>query len=66
MNANLFQMATNLQNNPAAFLSRVGANVPQNIDLNNPNAIIQHLMSTGQVSQARYDNVMRFVNQYRR
>lgn len=43
-----------LQNNPVQFLLQRKLNVPQNI-ANDPNAIIQHLMNTGQVTQAQYN-----------
>lgn len=35
-------------------------NIPQN--LNNPNEIIQHLLNTGQVSQAQVNNLMQLRN----
>lgn len=43
-----------LQNNPVQFLLQRKLNVPQNI-ANDPNAIIQHLMNTGQVTQEQYN-----------
>lgn len=33
-------------------------NIPQNVDMNNPNSIIEHLLNTNQVSQAQVNNVM--------
>ena len=50
---NPMQMGQQLRANPLQFLSKAGYKVPQN--LNDPNAIIQHLMNTGQVSQQRYE-----------
>lgn len=50
---NPMQMVQQLRANPLQFLSKAGYKVPQN--LNDPNAIIQHLMNTGQVSQQRYE-----------
>ena len=55
MNNNIFGMLQQLQNNPMAMLSQK-FNIPQDIDVNDPNAIIQHLMNTGQVSQQAYNN----------
>ena len=52
-NLNPFQMIQKLQSNPVQFLKQAGLNVPDN--LSDPNAIIQHLMCSGQVSQAQYD-----------
>jgi hypothetical protein len=37
-------------------------NIPQNVNLNDPNAILQHLMNTGQVSQAQINGVMSMRN----
>lgn len=55
MNNNILGMLQQLQNNPMAMLSQK-FNIPQDIDVNDPNAIIQHLMNTGQVSQQAYNN----------
>lgn len=46
---NPMQMLMQLKSNPLALLSKAGFNVPQN--LNDPQAIIQHLMNSGQISQ---------------
>ena len=57
-NSNNFLSTLNsLKKNPVQFLMEHRFNVPQNIQ-NDPNAIIQHLMNTGQVSQAKYNQVM--------
>ena len=37
-----------LQNNPTAFLRQMGYNIPDGI--NNPNAIINHLMTSKQIN----------------
>ena len=50
---NPLQMIQQLQSNPVQFLKQAGLNVPDN--LNSPNDIIQHLMSSGQVSQDQYN-----------
>lgn len=41
-------LVSQLQSNPTAFLQQMGYNVPSN--LNNPNAIINHLMSSNQIN----------------
>lgn len=48
-------MLQQLQSNPMAVLSK-RFNIPQGVDVSDPNAIIQHLMNTGQVSQQAYNN----------
>ena len=40
-------------------------NIPQNININNPNDIIQHLLNTGQVSQDMVNQAMSMRNQFR-
>ena len=52
---NTFQL---LKQNPLQVLSK-RFNLPQNIDLNNPNNIIQHLLNTGQVSQDQVNQAMK-------
>lgn len=51
---NPFQMIQRLKQNPMGMLSK-RFNIPQNVNLQDPNAIIQHLMNTGQVSQDAYN-----------
>ena len=53
-----------LQQNPMQFLAQRRLNIPQNIQ-NDPNAIIQHLMNTGQISQERYNMASQMVNRIR-
>lgn len=47
--ANIMQMLPQLKSNPLALLRQAGFNVPAN--MSNPQAIIQHLMNSGQISQ---------------
>lgn len=64
MGMNPMQMIQQLQANPIQFLQRAGFNVPSN--LNDPNAIIQHLMNSGQVSQDAYNKARQMVAQFKR
>lgn len=43
------QMLAQLKSNPLGMLKKAGYNVPS--DVSNPQAIIQHLMNSGQVTQ---------------
>ena len=61
---NPMQMIQQLKANPIQFLQRAGFNVPNN--LNDPNAIIQHLMNSGQISQQRYEQARQMAAQFRR
>lgn len=47
---NPVQLLQQFKQNPMQFLMQRRLNVPQNM-ANDPNAIIQHLLSTGQVNQ---------------
>lgn len=61
---NPLQMLQQIKSNPAAFLRQAGVNIPAN--LNDPNAIIQHLLNSGQVSQSRYEQARRMAEQFRK
>lgn len=56
---NLIALYQQLRNNPMQVLSQ-RFNIPK--ELNNPNDIIQHLLNTGQVSQAQVNQVMNMRN----
>lgn len=60
---NMTQLLQMLQQNPVQFLLSRGLNIPQ--DLNNPNAIIQYLMNTGQVSQQQYQNARMMAERFK-
>lgn len=64
MNPMMSNMIMQIKQNPTQFIMQKGFNVPQGI--NDPNSIIQHLMNTGQVSQAQYNRAMSMINQFRR
>lgn len=64
MNPMMNNVLSQMKRNPMQFLTQKGFNIPQN--MNDPNAIIQYLMNTGQVSQTQYDQAMRTINQFRR
>lgn len=51
----LMNMYQQLRANPAQILSR-RFNIPQNLNLNDPNEITQHLLNTGQITQEQYNN----------
>lgn len=61
---NPLQMLQQIKSNPAAFLRQAGVNIPAN--LSDPNAIIQHLLNSGQVSQQRYEQARRMAEQFKR
>lgn len=55
----LFTMLSQLKQNPVAMLS-MKYNVPQG--MTNPEDILQHLLSTGQVSQDQVNQIMQMRN----
>lgn len=59
---NPMQMISQIRQNPMQFFTSMGLNVPQNI-ANNPDAIIQHLMNSGKISQADYDRAVQVAQQ---
>ena len=52
---NLMQMVGQLKQNPIQFLAKSRLNLPPNAG-NDPQAILQHLVSSGQVSQQQINN----------
>ena len=58
---NMFQMYQQMMQNPMALLSQK-FNIPQGMNMNDPNAIIQHLLNTNQVSQAQVNQAMQMRN----
>ena len=51
---NIFGMLNQIKANPLGFLMQNRLNIPANI-VNDPNAILQHLVSTGQVNPSRVE-----------
>lgn len=58
---NPMQMLAQLKQNPLGMLRQYGFNVPDNIS--DPNAIIQHLMNSGQISQSQYNQARMMAQQ---
>jgi len=64
MNNAMMQMLQSLKSNPMQFILQNRFNVPANI-LNNPEAMLNHLLSTGQISQQRVNMAYQMMNQYK-
>lgn len=60
---NPMAMLSMLQSNPMQMLQNAGFKVPQNI--NSPQAIIQYLAQSGQVSQAQLDQAQQMASMFR-
>ena len=61
MKPNIIAMFQQFMGNPAQMMQRGGLNIPKDIQ-NNPNAIIQHLMSSGKMSQQQYNQLQAMAN----
>ena len=58
---NPMQMLAQLKSNPLGMLRKYGFNVPDNV--NSPEAIIQHLMNSGQINQQQYNQARQMAQQ---
>lgn len=48
--AQMQQLAGQLQSDPVGFLQKMGYNIPNGLDVRNPNTIINYLMQSRQVN----------------
>ena len=65
MQMNFNQFASSFQGfmrNPMQMLTQKKLNIPQNIQ-NNPQAIVQHLMNSGQMSQQQFNQLQSMAKQ---
>jgi len=62
---NMMQMLTQLKQNPMQFLMQRRFNIPQNVG-NDPNAILQHLVQSGQISQNQINNAYQMAQKFRK
>lgn len=61
LNNNILSLYQTLRQNPMQVLTQK-FNIPQGLNINDPNAIIQHLLNSGQISQQQVNNVMNLRN----
>lgn len=59
---NLMGMFANFRQNPMGFFLQNGMNIPQGM-MNDPNAIIQQLMNSGQINQQTYNQAQQMARQ---
>lgn len=62
----LLGMLQQFKANPMQMLLQKRMNLPQNISTNDPQAILNHLVQTGQVSQQQLNNAYQMAQQFRR
>ena len=58
---NIFQLYQQIRSNPMSLLTQK-FNIPQDINVNDPDAILNHLLSSGQVSQGQINQAMSMRN----
>lgn len=52
--------------NPMQMLMQRRMNLPQNVPINDPDAILNHLLQTGQISQQQINNAYQMAQQFKR
>lgn len=63
---NPLAMLQQFKANPLQFLMQRRMNIPQNIPMNDPQAILNHLMQTGQISQAQVNSAYQMAQRFMR
>ena len=61
---NLMGMVQQLKQNPVQFLMQRRFNIPQNV-ANDPNAILNYLLSSGQINQQMVNNAYQMAQKFR-
>ena len=59
---NMQEALSKLQSNPGEFFKQAGVNVPQEI-VNNPQAVVMHLINTNQVGGQMLQQIMPMIRQ---
>lgn len=62
----IFGMLQQFKSNPMQMLMQKRMNLPQNVPMNDPNAILNHLLQTGQISQQQINNAYQMAQQFKR
>lgn len=65
MNSPMMQMLQQFKANPMQFLIQRRLNIPAGVPLSDPQAILNHLVSTGQVSQQQINNAYQMAQRFR-
>ncbi len=61
---NIMTMFMNFRQNPMGFFAQNRINIPQGM-VNNPDAIIQQMMNSGQINQQTYNQAQQMARQMR-
>ena len=65
MNNPIFSVLQQLKANPLQFLMQRKLNIPQNIPVNDPNAIMNYLLQSGQITQQQINNAYIMAQRFR-
>lgn len=61
---NILAMLPQFKANPLQFILQRKMNIPQNL-MSDPNAMLNHLLQTGQVSQQQINNAYQMAQRFR-
>ena len=62
---NIMGMLQQFKANPMQLLMQKRMNIPQGISMNDPQAILNHLVQSGQVSQQQLNNAYQMAQRFR-
>lgn len=65
MNNQMIQMLQQFKANPMQFLIQRRLNIPAGVSMNDPQAILNHLVNTGQVSQQQINSAYQMAQRFR-
>ena len=66
MNNQMLAMLQQFKTNPLQFLMQKRMNLPQGVPMNDPQAILNHLMQTGQISQQQVNSAYQMAQRFMR
>ena len=61
----MLNLLQQLKANPMQFLMRQRMNVPADIPMDNPNAMINHLLKTGQITQEQINQAYQMLQRFK-
>ena len=65
MNNQIMNMLQQFKANPMQMLLQRRMNIPQGVPMNDPNAILNYLLQSGQISQQQINNAFQMAQRFR-
>jgi hypothetical protein len=62
---NFMQMLQQFKQNPMQMIMQRRLNLPQNVSMNDPNAILQSLLQSGQISQQQVNQAYQMAQRFK-